>query len=451
MWCSCNSQLATFGKTIFMKPVINLVIFLFLTLHVVTAQVTKEQKTEAIDSVIKLMNERYIFPETAKQIELHLRKQQTKKAYDTITSADAFAAKLTADVRSICKDKHVGIRFSPEPLVIDRSVNLMQMPEDEKSGYAEFLRLENYGVRKLDILKGNIGYIDFKFLCGTEYAGDFYAAMMNYVQHTDALIIDFRRSNGAMSDNVIPFLCSYFFADKIHLNDLYWRERNFTQQTWTQVVVPGKKYLNKPIYILTSGATFSGAEEMTYDLKNLKRATIIGEVTGGGANPGGSVVLTKHFRMFLPVGRAINPITKTNWEGVGVQPDSLTISRLALHKAHLAAMNHSIATTTNGLWKEELKRLVAEVQKEIPVVVNVEFRLKGFPDAKAVSVAGSFNDWSPSSVKMKRVGDEWVVQTVAEQGKHMYKFVVDGNWILDPANKEIGNENGHTNSVVIIK
>lgn len=434
-----------------MKPVINLVIFLLLTLHAVTAQVTKEQKSEAIDSLIKLMNERYIFPETAKQIELHLRRQQIKKAYDTITSADAFAAKLTADVRSICNDKHVGIRFSKEPLVIDRSVNLMQIPEDEKSGYAEFLRLENYGVRKLDILKGNIGYIDFKFLCGTEYAGDFYAAMMNYVQHTDALIIDFRRSNGAMSDNVIPFLCSYFFADKIHLNDLYWRERNFIQQTWTQVVVPGKKYLNKPIYILTSGATFSGAEEMTYDLKNLKRATIIGEVTGGGANPGGSVALTKHFQMFLPVGRAINPITKTNWEGVGVQPDSLTTSRLALNKAHLAAMNHGIATTTNGLWKEELKRLVAEVQKEIPVGVNVEFRLKGFPNAKAVSVAGSFNDWSPSSVKMKRVGDEWVVQTVAEPGKHMYKYVVDGNWILDPANNVTGNENGHTNSVIVIK
>ena len=133
---------------------------------------------------------------------------------------------------------------------------------------------------------GNIGYIDFKFLCGTEYAGDFYAAMMNYINHTDALIIDFRKCGGAMSDNVISFLCSYFFADKTHLNDLYWRERNFTQQTWTQVVVPGKKYLNKPIYVLTSGGTFSGAEEMAYDLKNLKRATIIGEVTGGGANPG---------------------------------------------------------------------------------------------------------------------------------------------------------------------
>jgi len=434
-----------------MKPVINLVIFLLLTFNTVTAQVTKEQKSEAIDSVIKLMNERYIFPETAKQIELHLREQQTKKAYDTISSAEDFAAKLTADVRSICKDKHVKIRYSAEPLAINRSNSFMQISEEERKGYAEFLRFENYGVKKLEVLKGNIGYIDFKFLCGTEYAGDFYAAMMNYVQHTDALIIDFRHCGGAMSDNVIPFLCSYFFADKTHLNDLYWRERNFTQQTWTQVVVPGKKYLNKPIYILTSAGTFSGAEEMAYDLKNLKRATIIGEVTGGGANPGGSLNLTKHFNMFLPVGRAINPITKANWDGVGVQPDSLIMPRLALQKAHILAMKNSFNTSADPGWKDELKRLIAQVEKETPVFTKVTFRLKGYANAKEVSVAGSFNDWSASSSKMKKQGDEWIVETIAEPGRHMYKFVVDGQWIIDPANKETEMENGNTNSVLVIK
>ncbi len=426
--------------------------FLLFTLVVSTAnaQLSSKQKSEAIDSVVKLMNERYIFPETAKQIEVFLRKQQSKKVYDTITSGDVFAAALTTDIRSICNDKHVTIRYSSEAVPVNRN-SFMQISETERAEYTEWLRLENYGVRKIDILRGNIGYIDFKFLCGTEYAGDFYAAMMNYINHTDALIIDFRKCGGAMSDNVISFLCSYLFADKTHLNDLYWRERNFIQQTWTQVVVPGKKYLNKPVYVLTSGGTFSGAEEMAYDLKHLKRATIVGEVTGGGANPGGNVALTEHFNMFLPVGKAINPITKTNWEGVGVQPDTLTSSKMALNKAHLLAMKHSIATTANPLWKDELKRLVTEVENEVPVMVNVEFRLKGYANAKSVTVAGSFNDWSPSSVKMKRLGDEWVVQTVAEPGKHMYKFIVDGNWILDPGNKETGMENGYSNSVIIIK
>lgn len=434
-----------------MKLVITLVIVLLSGLNHITAQVSKEQKSEAIDSVIKLMNERYIFPETAKKIELHLRKQQTKKAYDTITSAEGFAAALTTDIRSICNDKHVTIRYSAEPLTIDRGKNMMQIPEEERKAFSEFLRFENYGVRKIDILKGNIGYIDFKFMCGTEYAGDFYAAMMNYINHTDALIIDFRRSNGAMSDNVIPFLCSYFFADKTHLNNLYWRDGDVTQQSWTQVVVPGKKYLNKPIYVLTSGSTFSGAEEMAYDLKNLKRATLIGEVTGGGANPGGSVNLTKHFGMFLPVGRAINPITKTNWEGVGVQPDSLIMSKLALQKAHILAMKNSFVNSTDPGWKDELTRLIAQVEKETPVFIKVTFRLKGYANAKNVSVAGTFNDWSSSSAKMTRQGDEWIIETVAEPGKHMYKFVIDGQWIVDPANKETATENGYENSVVIVK
>lgn len=432
-----------------MKQIFILIIFCSI-FSSVRAQLTPQQKTETIDSLVKLMNERYTFPETAKQIEQFLRKQQAANAYNSISSGDEFAAKLTADVRSICNDKHVTIRYSAQALPVDRG-NIMKISEEEKKGYAEFLRLENYGVTKLEVLKGNIGYIDFKFLCGTEFAGDFYAAMMNYVQHTDALIIDFRKCGGAMSDNVIPFLCSYFFADKTHLNDLYWREGNFTQQTWTQVVVPGKKYLDKPVYILTSNRTFSGAEEMAYDLKNLKRATIIGEVTGGGANPGGSVNITPHFNMFLPVGKAVNPITKTNWEGVGVQPDSLIASRLALHKAHLLAMQQSMQTTTNPQWKDELKRLIVVVEKEKPQFVKVSFRLKGYADATNVFVAGGFNDWSNSSAKMKRQGNEWVIETVAEPGKHLYKFIVDGQWITDPANTELEEENGYMNSVIIVK
>lgn len=433
-----------------MKQIVNLIIFCSLFLSTVQAQLTQQQKAETVDSLVKLMNERYTFPETAKQIEQFLRKQQAADVYNSISNGDEFAAKLTADVRSICNDKHVTIRYSAQALPVERG-NIMKISEEEKKGYVEFLRLENYGVTKLEVLKGNIGYIDFKFLCGIEYAGDFYAAMMNYVQHTDALIIDFRKCGGAMSDNVIPFLCSYFFADKTHLNDLYWREGNFTQQTWTQVVVPGKKYLNKPVYILTSNRTFSGAEEMAYDLKNLKRATIIGEVTGGGANPGGSVNITAHFNMFLPVGKAVNPITKTNWEGVGVQPDTLIESRLALYKAHMLAMQHGLQTTTNPQWKDELKRLMAIVEKEKPQFVKVSFRLKGYANASNVFVAGGFNHWSATSVKMKRQGNEWIAETVAEPGKHLYKFIVDGQWITDPGNKELEEENGYMNSVIVVK
>ena len=170
---------------------------------------------------------------------------------------------------------------------------------------------------------------------------------MNYMAHTDALIIDLRNSNGAMSMHAIPFICSYFFETPTHLNDFYWREKEETIQTWTQTIVPGKKYLHKPIYIVTSGKTFSGAEEFAYDLKNLKRATLIGETTRGGANGGGTVRISDHFEIFIPSGRAINPITKTNWEGVGVVPDSVIKSNRALYFANILALQQLIDNRTD--------------------------------------------------------------------------------------------------------
>ena len=112
---------------------------------------------------------------------------------------------------------------------------------------------------------------------------------------------------------MVALLCSYFFdGEPVHLNDLYWREGDRTQQFWTHPYVPGKRYVGKEIYVLTSKRTFSGAEEFTYNLKNLKRATIVGETTVGGAHPGGTQRINAHFAVWVPSGRAINPITKTN-------------------------------------------------------------------------------------------------------------------------------------------
>ena len=138
---------------------------------------------------------------------------------------------------------------------------------------------------------------------------------------------------------MVALICSYFFdAEPVHLNSLYWRASDSTQQYWTLPYVPGKRYLNKPLYILTSRETFSGAEEFTYNLKNLKRATVIGEVTGGGAHPGDFYKVHAHFGVFIPTGRAISPITGTNWEGTGVIPDSEMPQEQALQAAHIMAL-----------------------------------------------------------------------------------------------------------------
>ena len=82
---------------------------------------------------------------------------------------------------------------------------------------------------------------------------------------------------------------------------------------------------------------------------------------------------------------------------------------------------------------------------------NTTFRLKGYPDASIVVLAGSFNNWNQSQFVLGREGDEWVCRIDLEPGKHAYKFIIDGNWLLDPANPNTEDDDyGVKNSVIIV-
>jgi C-terminal processing protease CtpA/Prc len=198
----------------------------------------------------------------------------------------------------------------------------------------------NAGFGKLERLPGNVGYLELLGFAYHEAAKEPAAAAMNYLAHTDTLIIDLRNNRGG-SAQTVALLCSYFFDEKpVHLNSFYWRKGDRTEDFYTVKTLGGKRYLDRKVYILTRKRTFSAAEEFTYNLKNLKRATIVGETTGGGAHPGGTVPIGDHFLVFIPLGRAINPITKTNWEGVGVKPDLEVSAEKALEKAHDEAIKH---------------------------------------------------------------------------------------------------------------
>ena len=415
----------------------------------IKAQISAKERNELIDSLVIKLNENYVFPQVAELMAKKIRQNQQQKNYESITDGHILAQQLTADLRSISNDKHINIRYSVTPVRAD--LKPMELPADEKSAYGEYLKHDNYGISKVEILKGNIGYINFNYLCSPEFAGHTYTSMMNYISHTEALIIDLRNCRGSQSPDAIPFLLSYFFNEPVHLNDLVWRKGNETRQSWTYAHVPGKKFTTQPIYVLTSASTFSGAEEMAYDLQQLKRAVIMGDVTGGGANPGGDMYLSKHFTIFMPVGQAINPMSKTNWEGVGVKPDSLMDARLVLNRARLAATKYVHANTNDEGWKGFLQQAINEIEKDIPVFTKVRFSLKGFQDAKSVFVTGSFNNWSPDKHAMKKENDEWVITTTAEPGKLMYKFIVDGKYISDPANPQTETEGNYTNSVMTIK
>ena len=160
---------------------------------------------------------------------------------------------------------------------------------------------------------------------------------MNFLAHCDAVIVDLRQ-NGGGDPAQIQLISSYFFAEPVHLNDLYARATDTTENYWTLPYVPGAKAAGADLYILTSARTFSGAEEFSYNMKNLKRATVIGETTGGGAHPTRAMIVQRDFILRVPFARAINPVSKTNWEGTGVTPDIAVPAAEAFDRAYALAV-----------------------------------------------------------------------------------------------------------------
>lgn len=318
-------------------------------------------RAEVIKVLLEKLNNSYVFAEVAKKMEADIQARLKNKEYDNITSAKEFALKLTNDLQSVSKDKHMRVRFSERPLPVreDRA----ELNEEEQAKHAFMMKINNHGFEQVEWMPGNIGYIKFRGFLDPELGAETVAAAMNFVSNTDALIFDMRE-NGGGNPAMVAHICSYLFGDKpVHLNDLYWREGDKTEEFWTNPQVSGKKYLNKDVYVLTSDYTFSGAEEFSNNLKVLKRATIVGETTGGGANPGGMFRLNDNFGVFIPTGRAINPITKSNWEGTGVEPDVKVSKELALKTAYLLALNKSLERAKNDDMKNALKQIIEKNQK----------------------------------------------------------------------------------------
>src|SRR4026208_518223 len=319
-------------------------------------------RTQVIDGILKRLNDSYVFPDMAKKMEESIREKVNKKEYDQITSAKQFATTLTTDLQAVSHDKHLRVRYSNE--VIPERGPRREPTAEEREQRKRDLTWMNHGFGKVERLPGNIGYLEFFNFADEELGAETVAAAMNFINGTDALIIDMRK-NGGGNPAMVALVCSYLFGpEPVHLNDLYWREGNRTDEFWTKKELSGKRYLNKDVYVLTSKRTFSGAEEFTYNLKNLKRATIIGETTGGGAHPGGMFRMHEHFGAFVPTGRAISPITKTNWEGTGVTPDVNVPADQALHVARITALKKSLTTVSSDFKpgvEEEIKKLETEL------------------------------------------------------------------------------------------
>lgn len=302
---------------------------------------------EVIDSVASILNRNYIFPEVAEKMSSALMQHLADGRYQTVTDPREFANMLTQDVQAISHDLHLRISFAPQRISDMRQA---VTPEDSLAFVQRMVdqaKRNNFGFQKIEFLDGNIGYLNLTGFAGTEFASETATAAMNYLSNSDALIIDLRQ-NGGGSPQMIQLITSYLFPpEPVHLNNFYYRPSDEHSQTWTLPYVPGNRMPNTNVYVLTSNRTFSAAEEFSYNLRNLERATLIGETTGGGAHPGGSRIATDRFMIWVPTGRAINPITKTNWEGTGVEPHIKVSADEALAIAHQKALEDLMATAND--------------------------------------------------------------------------------------------------------
>jgi len=300
-------------------------------------------RRRVIDGVAADLSKFYVHPAVAAQMIAVLRSHQNASAYRDLSDGFQFADRLTSDLRAVSHDGHLQIGFQPfktPPPAPPTAQQVAQRTEQTERG--------NCGFEKVEVLPGDIGYVKFDEFVEKNFCVGTVEAAMAFVAHTRALIFDLRDNRGG-APMTIAFIASYLFDSPTHLNNIYHRPNSTTTQFWTVPSLSGQRLSTQPVFLLTSNRTFSGGEEFCYDLENLKRATIVGETTGGGAHPVQGYLVADYFQVVVPASEAINPITHTNWEGTGVLPDVKVSAADALNVAiQLATKDIQALETTNG-------------------------------------------------------------------------------------------------------
>jgi retinol-binding protein 3 len=332
-----------------------LLLSLSATAQLPDPELTPAQRREIAEGFAKRIETSYVLVDHAKKMAADLRARIARGEYDNLTPASALAAALVKDARAINNDKHLRLTVSNNIVPVETEE---QREKRQSPMAAASARRQNYGLAAAQRLDGNVGYLDIEFFPPANLAAPAADAAMAFLANTDALIIDARRHRGGHPD-MVAYLVSHFVQPNTLINTIYDREKNATEE-FRAAKIPGKPY-DKKVYVLTSGRTFSGGEELAYDLQALGRAKIVGEVTGGGAHPTNAHRIHERFIAFIPGARSINPVTKTNWEGVGVKPDVAVPAADALRVAHAAALKDIGAATTDAKWREEVTSIAAKL------------------------------------------------------------------------------------------
>ncbi len=316
-------------------------------------------QAEIIHNLQEKLKTCYVFPEVADQICVRLGQLWDAGEYSQLLEPNLFALALTLNLQEVSQDEHLWVKWHPERLPDDEGqLRLNKAWQEDRQQEA---RLDHFGFYKLERLPGGVGYVDIHYFHRPAWGGEAAVAAMSFLAGLQAIIFDLRQCTGGFP-GMVALVCSYLFSeDPIHLASIYWRDEQFTQQYWTYGYTPGKRFVEKPVYVLTSKVTFSGGEMFADILQTRKRATVIGEQTEGGANAGASYRLHPHFEAFIPIGRSINPLKDNNWEGTGVTPDIPVPQAQSFDVAYKLALQ-SILDDLGDVTSEPLLKLSEEAK-----------------------------------------------------------------------------------------
>ncbi|WP_282043789.1 S41 family peptidase [Winogradskyella flava] len=314
---------------------------------------SKKEKYKVIDRIKELIDTQYVLANKTEIINNSLDSLKSTKKYKNIKDYRNFAEALSEDLVTISKDQHFKIQYNPE-LVSSRREERKRWQELEQIGEAEnqkevfdinywYSQKINFGIQKVEILEGNIGYMKLTFFDILQWAQSTIDAAMGVLANTDALIIDIRDNGGGYIS--ASYLASYFFDEKPTVWNIgYERPSSLRDTTYTYREIGGQRYLKKPIYILVNKKSFSRAELFAYCMKHHNKAIIVGQTTAGASHGIDFLEMDDNFLIQLPITSSIHPVTKTDWEGIGVIPHIKTTKEETLKVAYTMILDELIAS-----------------------------------------------------------------------------------------------------------
>lgn len=314
-----------------------------ILVSIAAASVTEQDKTIVVEAVAEHLATDYVGTEVGRDAAVELRRLHDDGAFASQRDGKAFADAITTTLHNLTDDGHLGVQYSDEPLAVSDEGKEDFAADERERWYGAHL---NFGVQKAERLDGNVGLLDLRVFAPPEMGGDTVSAAMTTLAHTDALIVDLRQNGGGIG-HMAALVASYLFDDGQEpqpLSGTYDGRTDSLTQNFTMAYVPGDRFgLEKPVYILISPRTFSAAEGLAYDLQALDRAIVVGEPSGGGAHPFEYLPVHPHFVLSSVTQKSVNPITRGNWQGTGVQPDI----NVAADKALESALSHFAARREN--------------------------------------------------------------------------------------------------------